>query len=149
MANDSVLGMLGLARRAGKLALGDELVRELCADKKARCVFVASDAGASTAKRAAQYAERANVPCVALPHGKDALGAAIGKNGCAVCAVSDMGMANAAVQKLAAMDEGFAELAERLSEKNTRIQSRRGKKKQKTAGSGRAASGADRSNQKN
>ena len=56
MANDPCLGMLGLARRAGKLAFGDELVREMCADKKARAVFVAADAGASTAKKAAFYA---------------------------------------------------------------------------------------------
>ena len=49
MANDPVLRMLGLARRAGKLAYGDELVREVCFAHKARCVFLAGDAGASTA----------------------------------------------------------------------------------------------------
>ena len=54
MANDPFLGMLGLTRRAGKLAFGDELVREMCMDKKARAVFVAADAGASTAKKAAK-----------------------------------------------------------------------------------------------
>ena len=47
MANDPVLRMLGLARRAGKLAYGDELVREVCFAHKARCVFLAGDAGAS------------------------------------------------------------------------------------------------------
>ena len=70
MANDPVLRMLGLARRAGKLAYGDELVREVCFAHKARCVFLAGDAGASTAKKGAFYAEKANVPCVQLPHGK-------------------------------------------------------------------------------
>ena len=69
MANDPFLRMLGLARRAGKLAFGEELVREMCLGKKARCVFVAADAGASTAKKAAFYAEGANVPCVTLPLG--------------------------------------------------------------------------------
>ena len=129
MANDPFLGMLGLARRAGKLAFGDELVREACADKKARCVFVATDAGASTAKKAAFYAAGANVPLVTLPHGKDDLGAAIGKNGCAVCAVSDIGLAAAAVGKLAAQHPEYAAVAAQLTEKNARIQSRRGKKK--------------------
>ena len=38
MATDPVLRMLGLARRAGKLAYGDELVREACFDHKTRCV---------------------------------------------------------------------------------------------------------------
>ena len=119
----------GLARRAGKLAFGDELVRQLCADHKARCVLVAADAGESTAKKAALYAARVSVPCITLPHGKDELGAAIGKNGCAVCALSDIGMAAAAIGKLAAVHEEYADIAAQLSEKNARIQSRRGKKK--------------------
>ena len=53
MATDPVLRMLGLARRAGKLAYGDELVREACFDHKTRCVFIAGDAGANAAKKAA------------------------------------------------------------------------------------------------
>ena len=129
MANDPCLGMLGLARRAGKLAYGDELVRQLCADHKARCVLVAADAGESTAKKASFYAARVKVPCITLPHSKDELGAAIGKNGCAVCAVSDIGLAAAAIGKLAAQHPEYTEAAAQLNEKNTRIQSRRGKKK--------------------
>lgn len=129
MANDPCLGMLGLARRAGKLAFGDELVRQLCADHKARCVLVAADAGESTAKKAAMYAARVSIPCITLPHDKETLGAAIGKNGCAVCALSDIGMAAAAIGKLAAQHPEYAEVAAQLDEKNVRIQSRRGKKK--------------------
>lgn len=131
MANEPALQMLGLARRAGKLAFGEELVREACTDKKARCVMTASDAGESTAKKAAFYAERAGVPLVVLPVDKQTLGAAIGKNGCAVCAVTDIGLAAAAVQKLAAQDAAYEAAAVLLQEKNARIQSRKGKKKPK------------------
>ena len=131
MANDPVLRMLGLARRAGKLAYGDELVREACFDHKTRCVFIAGDAGANAAKKAAFYADKANVPCVTLPHGKLELGSAIGKAGCAMCAVADIGMAAAAVNKLAEQDSAYAEIAQQLSEKNAKIQSRKGIKKQK------------------
>lgn len=131
MATDPVLRMLGLARRAGKLAYGDELVREACFDHKTRCVFIAGDAGANAAKKAAFYADKANVPCVTLPHGKLELGSAIGKAGCAMCAVADIGMAAAAVNKLAEQDPAYAEVAQQLSEKNVKIQSRRGIKKQK------------------
>ena len=130
MATDPVLRMLGLARRAGKLAYGDELVREACFDHKTRCVFIAGDAGANAAKKAAFYADKANVPCVTLPHGKLELGSAIGKAGCAMCAVADIGMA-AAVNKLAEQDPAYAEVAQQLSEKNVKIQSRRGVKKHK------------------
>ena len=131
MATDPVLRMLGLARRAGKLAYGDELVREACFDHKTRCVFIAGDAGANAAKKAAFYADQANVPCVTLPHGKLELGSAIGKAGCAMCAVADIGMAAAAVNKLAEQDPAYAEVAQQLSEKNAKIQSRRGVKKHK------------------
>ena len=123
MATDPVLRMLGLARRAGKLAYGDELVREACFDHKTRCVFIAGDAGANAAKKAAFYADKANVPCVTLPHGKLELGSAIGKAGCAMCAVADIGMAAAAVNKLAEQDPAYAEVAQQLSEKNVKIQS--------------------------
>lgn len=131
MATDPVLRMLGLARRAGKLAYGDELVREACFDHKTRCVFIAGDAGANAAKKAAFYADKANVPCVTLPHGKYELGGAIGKAGCAMCAVADIGMAAAAVNKLAEQDSAYAEVAQQLSEKNAKIQSRKGIKKHK------------------
>lgn len=131
MATDPVLRMLGLARRAGKLAYGDELVREACFDHKTRCVFIAGDAGANAAKKAAFYADKANVPCVTLPHGKLELGSAIGKAGCAMCVVADIGMAAAAVNKLAEQDPAYAEVAQQLSEKNVKIQSRRGVKKHK------------------
>ena len=131
MATDPVLRMLGLARRAGKLAYGDELVREACFDHKTRCVFIAGDAGANAAKKAAFYADKANVPCVTLPHGKLELGSAIGKAGCAMCAVADIGMAAAAVNKLAEQDPAYTEVAQQLSEKNAKIQSRRGFKKHK------------------
>ena len=131
MATDPVLRMLGLARRAGKLAYGDELVREACFDHKTRCVFIAGDAGANAAKKAVFYADKANVPCVTLPHGKLELGSAIGKAGCAMCAVADIGMAAAAVNKLAEQDPAYAEVAQQLSEKNVKIQSRRGIKKHK------------------
>ena len=96
-----------------------------------RCVFIAGDAGANAAKKAAFYADKANVPCVTLPHGKLELGSAIGKAGCAMCAVADIGMAAAAVNKLAEQDPAYAEVAQQLSEKNAKIQSRRGVKKHK------------------
>ena len=106
---DLLCSCLLYTSRAGKLAYGDELVREACFDHKTRCVFIAGDAGANAAKKAAFYAYKANVPCVTLPHGKLELGSAIGKAGCAMCAVADIGMAAAAVNKLAEQDPAYAE----------------------------------------
>lgn len=132
MTTDPVLGLLGLALRAGKLACGDGLSCELCETGKARVVFLASDAGENTAKKAGGYAKTANIPCITLPYDKQTVGSALGRDSCAVCAVSDIGMANAAVKKLAAQNQDLAEQAALLHKKNERIQKRRGIKKKKT-----------------
>ncbi len=131
MENDPVLGVLGLSLRAGKLAYGDEQVRVLCEDKKARCVFVAGDAGSGIQKKAAQYAGKAGIPCVTLTQSKNVLGRALGKTDCAVCALSDIGLAASVMRRLAAANDVYAKDAEQLEEKNKRIQSRKGKKKHK------------------
>lgn len=144
MANDPVLGTLGLAKRAGKLALGDDMARELCEMGKARCVLVACDAGGSTAKKAALSAERANIPCITLPQDRAALGGALGREGCAVCALGDIGLAASVAKRLAEIDPQYAEAAEKLSAKNTRIQSRKGKKKQSAASDAGRTGGADK-----
>lgn len=129
MANNPVLGMLGLALRAGKLVCGDQAVQELCSTSRARCIFLANDAGDNTVKKAERYAASSALPVLIVPEDKIILGRALGRKTCAVCAISDIGMATAVVQKLAALDESYTAVAAQLSEKNTRIQSRRGRKK--------------------
>lgn len=107
-------------------------MREACFDHKTRCVFIAGDAGANAAKKAAFYADKANVPCVTLPHGKLELGSAIGKAGCAMCAVADIGMAAAAPSaSWPSRTPPIRRSHQQLAEKNAKIQSRRGVKKHK------------------
>ncbi|MFQ9127948.1 MAG: hypothetical protein ACLR4Z_15555 [Butyricicoccaceae bacterium] len=57
------------------------------------------------------------MPCVTLPHGKLELGSAIGKAGCAMCAVADIGMAATAVNKLAEQDPAYAEWRSSLAKR--------------------------------
>lgn len=147
MANDAVLGLIGLAKRASKLVIGDELVFELCALGKARCILLANDTGANAEKRAERYAEKANIPLISLPYNKATLGGALGRGECAVCAISDIGIAAALAEKLKGKDETYSEIAEKLSAKNERIQSRKGKKKQKTAEGKPPISGSDKKTQ--
>ena len=129
MVNNPALGMLGLALRAGKLVCGEQAVHELCTAGRSRCIFLANDAGDNISKKAERYAEPSKLPVLVLPEDKIVLGRALGRKTCAVCAISDIGMAAAAVQKLAALDKSYTAVAAQLSEKNIRIQSRRGKKK--------------------
>ena len=129
MGTDRLLGLLGLARRAGKLEIGEALTAETGAAGRARAVFLAADAGEATRRKVMRHDAR--VPVFALPHGKEALGASLGFPGCAVCCLTDVGMARAAADQLAGLSEANRAAAARVAEKQARIASRKGKKKTK------------------
>ena len=131
MATDRLLGLLGLARRAGKLEIGEALTAETVAAGKARAIFLASDIGEATRRKVLRHEER--VPVFTMAHDKETLGASLGFPGCAVCCLTDVGMARAAAEQLAPLSEANAAAAARVAEKDARIASRKGiKKKKKT-----------------
>ncbi len=131
MATDRLLGLLGLARRAGKLEIGEALTAETVAAGKARAIFLASDIGEATRRKVMRHEER--IPVFTMPHDKETMGASLGFPGCAVCCLTDVGMARAAAEQLAPLSEANAAAAVRVAEKEARIASRKGiKKKKKT-----------------
>lgn len=131
MATDRLLGLLGLARRAGKLEIGEALTAETVAAGKARAIFLAGDTGEATRRKVLRHEER--VPVFTVPHDKETLGASLGFPGCAVCCLTDVGMARAAADQLAPLSEANAAAAARVAAKEARIASRKGiKKKKKT-----------------
>ena len=71
------------------------------------------------------------MPVFTLPHDKETVGASLGFPGCAVCCLTDIGMARAAADQLAPLGESNARAAERVAQKQARIESRKGKKKTK------------------
>lgn len=136
MANDSVCGLLGLALRASRLAVGDDPVHDLLGAGKARAVFLASDAGAGIVKKIARKTQEAGVPLLTLSETRAELGSALGRASCAVCATGDIGFAASAAKKLAPLSEENAAAAALLGKKNTRIQERRAKPKKHRTGGG-------------
>ena len=117
---NSALNLLGLARRGGNLAMGEETVAEACKTGKARLVFLASDAGDTIARRGRNMAEGAGVSLAVLPCTKAELGFALGKATCALIAVTDRGLARAVLQKLAERDGNFRPLAEQMADRKER-----------------------------
>ena len=89
MANDPILHLLGLAKKAGRLEIGEEPVGALCRARHARLILLASDAAPNTRRRCAHFGEIGNVLWLELPDGKscrvvvpdDQLSLAIGKEG--------------------------------------------------------------------
>lgn len=125
----NTLNLLGLARRGGNLALGEEPVSDVCQQHKARVVFLACDAGDTICRRAGRMAESGNAPLVTLPWSKEEVGSALGRSTCALLALTDQGLASTVLSRLAQDDESLKELAQAMSEKTARQKVRREQKK--------------------
>ena len=55
MQIESLLGLIGLARRAGKLSVGEALTAEAVAAGRARAIFLAHDAGEATKRKVMRH----------------------------------------------------------------------------------------------
>ena len=131
MPNDPILHLLGLAKKAGKLELGEEPVGALCRAHHARLVLLANNAAPNTYRRAAHFGEAGNVLWLALPHTKEELGFLFGRGSVAIMALADAGLAASLVDKLAAMDpERYSPAAEQLRVKADKMLQRQREKRQ-------------------
>ena len=127
MSNDALL-MTGMALRAGRLEPGDEAAGDACRYKRCRLLLLAGDAGEGARRRASHFAEEGQCLLAELPCTREELGAALGRKSCAMAAVTDLGLAQAIVQKLAQDEpEKFGEMADRLRLKAERAAQRREK----------------------
>lgn len=84
-------GIIGLAKRAGALAIGTESVIEAMRKGKAKLVLVACDVSENTAKRLQDKASYRNVPLELLPIDMDALGHPVGRDHAAAVALLQEG----------------------------------------------------------
>ena len=131
MPNDPILHLLGLARKAGKIELGEEPVGAACRARYAKLVLLASDAAANTRRRCAHFGEAGNVLWLEIPYTKEELGFQFGRGSCAMLALTDSGFAASIVEKLAARDpEHYGPAAEQLRIKADRVLQRQREKRQ-------------------
>ena len=68
--------MIGLAKKAGRVEIGEEPVGSAARSKHARVILVASDAAASSVRRAYAFAQTGACLCLTIPADKDTLGRA-------------------------------------------------------------------------
>lgn len=90
---DRVLGMLGMAQRAGAVKSGEFMTESCIKDGSAFLVVVASDSSDNTKKQFNNSCEYYNVP-IRIYADKETLGHCIGKEFRASLAVTDEGLAN-------------------------------------------------------
>ena len=126
---DNTLTLLGLALRAGRLEAGEDCARDACKAKACRLLLVARDASGGSTRRAMFAAEEGECLCLTVPSSRSELGRAVGRELCAVAAVTDTGFAEAFAAKLAAQDpDRYGEAAQRLRLKAERARQRKNKR---------------------
>lgn len=126
MDSNGILSLLGLALRGGNLAVGEEPVEAAARARDARVLLVASDAADNTYRRVKHFADAGQCIWLRIPFTKAELGRAVGRNAAAVVAVTDIGLANAVVHKLAQLDPvKYDEAAARLELKAKRAAERK------------------------
>lgn len=123
---DNILRLVGLAKRGGNLEAGEEPVAAAARARDARVILVARDAAENTYRRVRHIADAGQCIWLSVPYDKDELGLSIGRTSCAMVAITDVGLASAIVERLAAMDpEKYAISAERMALKAQRAMERR------------------------
>ena len=120
---DKARNYLSLARKAGRIELGEEPVGAAARAQHARLLVVASDAGDHTWRRAKSFAAGTDLPCIRVPFNKDELGQAVGRTSLALAAFTDPALALAFVKALGAPQQ-YKDALQSLEVRTKRVQSR-------------------------
>ncbi len=97
---EKALMLLGLMRKANALRIGEEDTGSAVREHAAKLVLLASDASENARKRAAGYMYGSKAPLITLPFTKEEISGHVGKSGCSMAAVCDIGFADALMKLL-------------------------------------------------
>ena len=120
---DKALNYLALARKAGRVELGEEPVGAAARAQHARLVIVASDASDHTWRRSLSFVAGTEQLCLRVPFTKDQLGFIIGRQELAIAAFTDPALALSFVKALGQPEKHKAVL-ESLEIRSKRIHQR-------------------------
>ncbi|QEY35137.1 50S ribosomal protein L7ae [Caproiciproducens galactitolivorans] len=91
--NEKILQLLGIARRAGRLSLGNDAVIESLRKRSAKLVLLAKDLSRRTSGGVRFAADKEGIAVQVLPSTMDEISMALGKR-TGVVAVNDAGFAS-------------------------------------------------------
>ncbi len=126
--HEKALKLLGLARRARLLEVGEEPVGIACRGSHARLLLIAKDAADHTFRRARSFCRSGKPPYLCVPFTKEELGNALGCNMCALCCFTDPAFAKAFLETLDA-DSYPQEILAELTRQTQRVMKRRQEQK--------------------
>ena len=98
---DRSLALLGMAKKAGRLAVGSQAVANAARRGEAKLIITASDASEASVRRAKSNAESGEVKYLAVPFTMFELGRTAGRGSPGTIAFLDKGLADGFSKKIA------------------------------------------------
>ena len=122
--DNKVLNYLALARKGGRVELGEEPVGAVARALKAHLIVVAGDASDHTWRRAKSFVAGTDQQCLRVPFSKEELGFVVGRTSLAIAAFTDAAMALAFVKALPDQEKA-KEVRENLEAKSKKLRQRK------------------------
>ena len=98
MINNNILGLIGLAMKAGKVAFGADSVEETIIKRKAKLIIVSNESSERTKSKFIKLCENYNIPII-IDGTIEELSKTIGKSNKAVIGIKDINFANSIQKK--------------------------------------------------
>ena len=114
---EKALNLLGLMRKANAAAIGETDTGAAACAQTAKLVVLASDASSNAQSRANGFAHGRDIPLITLPFTKQEISEHVGKSGCSMAAICDLGFADAFLKLLCELDDGYDDTAKTISER--------------------------------
>ncbi len=125
---DKALNYVALARKAGRIELGEEPVGAAARAQHARLVIIAEDGSDHTWRRAKSFVAGTEQLCIRVPFTKDQLGQASGRSSLAIAAFTDPALALAFVKALENPGK-YGDILSSLDKRTQRIRQRQAEAK--------------------
>lgn len=123
---EKALDLLGLMRKANAIRIGENDTGAAARDGSAKLLILASDASDNARRRAKGFAYGKAVPLISAPLLKEEISAHVGKSGCSMAAVCDLGFADALIKLFTQISPGiYDDTAELIAAELTREKQRR------------------------
>ena len=98
MIDNKILGLIGLAMKAGKISFGADSVEENIVKKKVRLVILSEDSSERTKNKFIEICKKYNIPVI-IDGDIETLSKTIGKSNKAIIGIKDINFANSIQEK--------------------------------------------------
>ena len=136
---DKALSYMAIARKAGRIELGEEPAGAAAQTGKASLLLVAKDASDHTWRKAKHFVSGTAIPCIRVMHTKAQLGQAFGRDMLALAAFTDPALAIAFLKALPPEDASVAAALEAMQTKGRKATEKQGFRSRKQGRSRPAA----------